>query len=40
MIHHPTATVIRRNFYDRNYKYHQINKSKLSVYFLLFSKKG
>ncbi|KAK6106822.1 hypothetical protein QQG55_25775 [Brugia pahangi] len=31
MIHHPTATVIRRNFYDRNYKYHQINKSKLST---------
>uniref|UniRef100_A0A1I8EL15 Uncharacterized protein n=1 Tax=Wuchereria bancrofti TaxID=6293 RepID=A0A1I8EL15_WUCBA len=31
MIHHPTATIIRRNFYDRNYKYHQINESKLST---------
>ncbi|OZC12926.1 hypothetical protein X798_00561 [Onchocerca flexuosa] len=30
MIQRPTATIIRRNFYHRNYKYHQINESKLS----------
>ncbi|VDO25530.1 unnamed protein product [Onchocerca flexuosa] len=36
MIQRPTATIIRRNFYHRNYKYHQINESKLSVHFLQF----
>lgn len=38
MVHRPTATIIRRNFYHRNYKYYQINESKLSVHFLLFRK--
>ncbi|CAG9537581.1 unnamed protein product [Cercopithifilaria johnstoni] len=31
MVHRPTVTIIRRNFCHRNYKYHQINKSRFST---------